>query len=144
MRKLAKIAAPALAAIAALGAIVPTAAQAYPGQYERGSYDTRHEGRYDDRDDYRTGWRGDQGQARSIRNQIDQLQRMVERRDGRGRISEREAAGLRHQVWNLRQTFRAMNRDGLNRREARILQERIEFVRDRLNHESRDRDGRRW
>lgn len=139
MRKFAKIAAPALAAIAALSAVAPASAQSYQGN-NHGGYDQRH----DDRGDYRGGWRGDQGQARSIRNQIDQLQNMVERRDGRDRISEREAAGLRRQVYNLRATFNSYNRNGLNRAEVRTLQDRIERVRSRLVHESRDRDGRRW
>ena len=140
MRKFAKIAAPALAAVAALGAIVPTAAQAYPGQYDRNHDQGRYDNRYDNRYDSRGNW----GQARSIRNQIDQLQNMVERRDGRDRISEREAAGLRREVYSLRSTYNAYARNGLSRSEARNLQDRIQRVRARLHVETRDRDGRRW
>lgn len=136
MRPFAKI---ALAAAVAFGAIAP--AQAFPGVAVRDYHDGYHEGVYQDRGD----WRDDNwGQSRAIRQRIDELQRMVNRNDRRERISEREAAGLRRDVAQLRETYRVMNRDGLSVRESRLLTQRINAVRDRLHHERFDRDGRRW
>ncbi len=84
------------------------------------------------------------GRANAIRNQIEELQRRVERNDNRDRISEREAAGLRRDVRNLRYQFRDFNRDGLSRREWNTLQNRISNIRQRLRIERRDWDNRRW
>jgi Spy/CpxP family protein refolding chaperone len=137
MRKLSKITVLALAAATVAGTALPAQAQPYPGH----RYD-RHEDPYDryDRDD--RGWQGNH--ARGIWNQIEELQRQIERSDSRDRISEREAAGLRRDVWRLRQQFRDYSRDGLSGREARVLQERIDQIRYRLRSERRDWDGRRW
>lgn len=123
-----------------------------------GRYDTNRDGRYDDRDgryDDRDGRydnrdnrydRNDQyrGNANAIWTQIEQLQRRVARNDGRDRISEREAAGLRNAVYQLRVQFRDFNRNGLTQRESRYLQDRINQIRSRLTYERHDNDGRRW
>lgn len=130
MRPIAKL---TLAAAVALGAIAP--AQAFPGAPAHNRHADYYDGAY--RDD---NW----GQSRAIRQRIDDLQRMVQRNDRRERISEREAAGLRRDVAQLRETYRAMNRDGLSVRESRFLTQRINEIRDRLHHERFDRDGRRW
>ena len=129
---------------------------------QRDGYDTNHDGRYDDRDgryDNRDGRydnrddrydnrydRNDQyrGNANAIWTQIEQLQRRVARNDNRDRISEREAAGLRNAVYQLRLQFRDFNRNGLNQRESRYLQDRIIQIRSRLQYERRDNDGRRY
>ena len=132
MRKLAKTLVPALAVVAALGAAVPAQA-AYPEDYGRGGYNGYYRGHDDN------NW----GQSQAIRQRIDQLQHMVQRNDRRDTISEREAAGLRRDVWRLRDSFRAMNRDGLSQREARFLNDRINDIRERLHYERHDRDGRR-
>ena len=120
------------------------------GRYDDrdGRYDTNRDGRYDDRDgryDNRYD-RNDQyrGNANAIWTQIEQLQRRISRTDGRDRISEREAAGLRNAVYQLRQQFRDYNRNGLNQRESQYLQQRINQIRERLRYERRDDDGRRW
>ena len=99
--------------------------------------------RYDDRYDHRDRW-DDRGQANAIRAQIEQLERRIQRTDGRDRISEREAASLRRSVYNLRQQYRDYARNGLNQREAQVLQSRINQIRQRLGYERRDRDGRNW
>jgi hypothetical protein len=150
MRKLHSVIASALVATTALGVALPAQAQSYPRGYEdrydrHDRDDDRHDdddrrGRYDDRYDNR----GSRGQAQAIRVQISDLERRVERLDGRDRISEREAAGLRNTVWRLREQFRVYNRDGLSRREAEVLRARIDQVRSRLHRERRDGDGRRW
>ena len=123
------------------------------GRYDDrdGRYDTNRDGRYDDRDgryDNRNN-RYDRdhqyrGNANAIWTQIEQLQRRVARSDGRDRISEREAAGLRNAVYQLRIQFRDFNRNGLSQRESRYLQDRINQIRSRLQYERRDNDGRRY
>lgn len=158
MRSRTKILISALAAGVSLAAAVPAAAQNYPqsryeDRYDRGDRDGRYDqdGRYDrdDRYENRHDDRYDRdhqyrGNANAIAQQIQQLQRRIDRNDGRDRISEREAAGLRRAVSNLRLQFRDFNRNGLTQRESRILQERINWVRSRLQMERRDGDGRRW
>jgi hypothetical protein len=83
------------------------------------------------------------GRANAIRAEIQQLQNRVNRSDFRNRISEREARALRADVQRLSYNFRAYNRNGLNNWEMRTLQQQINSVRARLQHERRDRDGRR-
>ena len=136
---------------------VPAQAQSYPQHYPQshdgryddrdGRYDSR-DGRYDDRDGrYDNRYDRDhsyRGNANAIWTQIEQLQRRVARNDGRDRISEREAAGLRRQVNELQIQFRDYNRNGLTQRESRYLQDRIHQIRSRLHYERRDNDGRRW
>lgn len=114
MKKLNKIAAPALLAALVLGAASPAMAQ-------------------------RTPYRADQ-----IRAQINELDRRINRNDNRNRISEREARGLRNDVRRLQSDFRAFNRNGLNNAEMRSLNTRIDNIRTRLRIERRDWDNRRW
>lgn len=80
--------------------------------------------------------------ADGIRNQIEQLERDVNRNDNRDRISEREASGLRGDVRRLKDQFRDFNRDGLSQWEVRRLEERIQSIRSRL-HREHDRDHHR-
>lgn len=89
-----------------------------------------------------SGWTP--GRSNAIRNQIDELQRRVERNDNRNRISEREAAGLRRDVTDLRYQFRDYNRNGLSRMEWNRLQSRIDSIRVRLRIERSDWNNRRW
>lgn len=124
MRKLNKIVAPALLAIALAGAASPAMAQY---RDHRGSHEQRGH------------WNANQ-----IRAQIAELDRRINRNDNRNRISEREAAGLRRDVRNLQSTFRAYNRNGLNNAELRTLNNRIDNIRTRLRIERRDWDNRRW
>ena len=170
MRTRTKLFVTALIAGSAIAAAIPAQAQNYPQrtypQSQDGRYDTNRDGRYDERDgrfdtnrdgrfDERDGRydnrnngydRDNQyrGNANAIAVQIDQLQRRVARSDGRDRISEREAAGLRNAVYQLRIQFRDYNRNGLSQREARYLQDRINQIRSRLQYERRDNDGRRF
>jgi septal ring factor EnvC (AmiA/AmiB activator) len=113
MRSIKTLILPALAAALALGAVSPAMAWGTPMR------------------------------ADTIRQQINELQRDVNRNDNRDRISEREAAGLRRDVAGLQNQFRAFNRDGLSGGEMRILGNRIQNIRSRLHDERRDADGRR-
>jgi len=137
MRKLNPIITPIMVAAMALGAASPVLAhesdRAYHEQDNRGRTDR---GRWDD--GHRTPAR-----AEAMRSQIDQLQQAVTRNDWRNRISEREAAGLRRDVWRLREDFRRANRDGLSDREFRGLQGRIDTIRSRLHMERHDDNGYR-
>ena len=174
MRSRTKLFVSALVAGSALAAAIPAQAQNYPQrtypQSQDGRYDTNRDGRIDQRDGYDTNRDGriddrdgrydanrdgrydnrydhnDQyrGNANAIWTQIEQLQRRVARNDNRDRISEREAAGLRNAVYQLRMQFRDYNRNGLTQREARYLQDRINQVRSRLQYERQDNNGRRY
>ena len=155
MRNSSKFVAAALLGATALGAAaVPAHAQYYPRSDDRHDGYDRYDG-YDRRDGYDRhdgydrsgGWRDDDrrwGNWRGIPAQIEELQRRIERNDNRDRISEREAAGLRRDVYRLRQQYRDYARNGLSQREAQILQSRINDIRQRLRYERRDDDGRRW
>lgn len=81
--------------------------------------------------------------AEAIRNQIENLQRDVNRNDNRDRISEREAAALRSDVASLQSQFRTFNRNGLDNREMVTLERRIQNIRGRLHVERKDHDGHR-
>ncbi len=134
MRKLTKIIVPALAALATIGSAGVASAQPYaahnaPEQVQPGRYDGRHH---------------TPARAEAIRNQINELQRRIDRNDWRGRISDREARSLRNDVARLQRQFRSYNRNGLSNQEMRILQNRIDNVRTRLHMERNDRDNRRW
>lgn len=122
MSKFTKIAAPALIAALAFGATVPAQAQ--------------HNRHYGHNNGYYDG--------RGIEREIMQLERQVARSDNRDRISEREAAGLRRDVAQLRWTYRSYARNGLSSGEVRNLQDRIQRIRHKLQYERHDRDGRRW
>lgn len=117
MSKFTKIAAPALIAALAFGATVPAQAQSRSYGHNNGN---------------------------GIEREITQLERQVSRSDNRDRISEREAAGLRRDVAQLRWTYRSYARDGLSSREVRNLQDRIQRIRHKLQNERHDRDHRRY
>lgn len=129
MSKFTKIAAPALIAAMAFGATVPAQAQHNQGRDYGYNHNNNNNG-------YNNG--------RGIEREITQLERQVSRNDNRDRISEREAAGLRRDVAQLRWTYRSYARDGLSSREVRSLQDRIQRIRHRLQNERHDRDGRRY
>jgi hypothetical protein len=127
MFKFTKIAAPALIAAMAFGVAVPAQAQHNQGR----DYGYNH-----NNNGYNNG--------RGIEREITQLERQVSRNDNRDRISEREAAGLRRDVAQLRWTYRSYARNGLSSSEVRTLQNRIQNIRHRLQNERHDRDGRRY
>ena len=78
--------------------------------------------------------------AAVVRNDINDLDRSIDRADNRDTISEREAADLRRRLRSLRKQFRQMNANGLTRREVVRLQSRINYIRGRLKMEKVDYD----
>lgn len=136
MTRLTRITTAALLTAALLGTAGAASAQSRDG-YGRGpdSYESERYG-----SDWRreTAWR-----AGEIRNQLDDLARRIERNDRRDRISEREASGLRREVRAAREQFRWMSRDGLDHRELRHLQARVEHIRWQLRGERGDWNDRR-
>ena len=138
MSKFTKLAAPALIAAMAFGAAVPAQAQ-----YNQGPYNQGRDYGYNNNHNNNNGYNR-HNNGRGIEREIAQLERQVSRNDNRDRISEREAAGLRRDVAQLRWTYRSYARDGLSSREVRTLQDRIQRIRHRLQNERHDRDGRRY
>lgn len=140
MRKLTKIVAATLISAAMLG--TAGIASAHPGYnhgsriYERSAYEAhgRNDRGYERETPYRAG---------VIHRQLEELAYRVNRSDWRDRVSEREADGLRRDIRSASQQFRWLNRDGLDHREIRTLQARIDQIRYRLHLERNDWDGRR-
>jgi hypothetical protein len=82
--------------------------------------------------------------AAVIRNQINHLATDINRARTRRTISVQESRGLHQALRSLRYQFRTYNRDGLNAREVRYLQNRANRIRMRLRLERFDWDRRRW
>ena len=88
-------------------------------------------------------WRLSPAVNREIQQDINQLDRRIDRAAARGTISRREAQSLRLNSRNLQRNYRYFARNGLDRREVRELQDQINGVYNRLRMERRDWDGRR-
>lgn len=73
-------------------------------------------------------------------NDIVQLEQDVNRADARDTISEREAAGIRSEIADLKSDYYRLNRNGLTAGEANSLENRIHRLRERLHNERDDRD----
>lgn len=82
------------------------------------------------------------GQIRSLDARISQLQRQIQRLDQRNLLSNREAARLRAQAWDVRNDLRRAARDGLNYNEANRFQQRIAQLDFRIQREARDWNNR--
>lgn len=89
------------------------------------------------------GGRHNQTYNSQVWQEIAELDRKIDRADWRNTISEREAAGLHRQVRDLKQDFRRLSANGLDRGEARRLTQRTEQIERLLRHERRDRYGDR-
>lgn len=126
MRTLTKFLAPAIAAGIALGSIAPASAA-----------DWRHDNRAEQ--SRFAPVRGDM-----FRADIAELRRDIDRAAARRMISPREAAGLRHEVAGIQRLHAEYARHGLDRREMRTLDRKIDRVRATLRFERNDRDGRRY
>lgn len=123
MKKITALAASALMAATALGAVaMPTAASAQVTiRFGAPGY-----------------WTPERSNA--IRQQIWNLDRAIDRATQNRTITRREAFGLRRDVARLRDQFQAYNRNGLNFQEVRILQGRVNTIRTRLRLERADWD----
>ena len=82
------------------------------------------------------------GHVRSLEARVDNLQRHIQRLDQRNVLSNREAARLRNQAWDIRNDLRRAARDGFNYREANRFQERIVQLEHRIQREARDWNNR--
>ena len=71
------------------------------------------------------------------------LERDVNQADNRDTISEREAAGLRVQISELKADYNRLNRNGLTPAQAGKLESRIHQLRARLKNEKHDVDHHR-
>jgi hypothetical protein len=78
--------------------------------------------------------------SNAIRQQIWNLDRPIDRASQNRTITRRESDGLRRDVAGLRNQFQMFNRNGLNFQEVRILQGRVNTVRTRLRLERADWD----
>ena len=138
MRHMTKITALALAAATLLGSA--GAASAHPGYddpgFGYGGYGPRGS-------DYRDFEREAPYRSAIVYRQLEDIAYRVNRNDWRDRISEREADGLRRDIRSAQRQLRWFDRDGLDHREMRVLQARIDELRYRLHLERNDWDGRR-
>ena len=105
-----------IAASAALTAAVPAAAQA---------------------------WRVQPNVHRQIQQDLNQLDRRIDRAAARGTISRREAAGLQNRAVQVQRLYSRYARNGLDRREVNDLEMRVNYLHQRLRYERRDWDNRR-
>lgn len=123
MNKITALAASALMAATALGAVaMPTAASAQVTiRFGAPGY-----------------WTPDRSNA--IRQQIWNLDRAVDRATQNRTITRSESVRLRRDVASLRNQYQMFNRNGLNFQEVRILQGRVNSVRTRLRLERADWD----
>lgn len=122
MRNLTKILAPALVAALGISAIAPASAHEAP----------RHDA------EFRTPVRN-----ASIRSDINDLRRDIDRAAARRTISQREADGLRRQAGEVRRLYASYARDGLSRWETQSLQRKVDRIHVALHAERRDRDRHR-
>jgi len=128
MKTFQKLAAPLAIAAAALSFAGAAQAQPYGGP--------RHEVRND-------AWRMTPARNTEIRQDINSLDRTIDRAVQRRTISQREATGLRRQANDVKRLYAQYARNGLDRNEVRNLQQRVNSVRVALRMERRDWDGRR-
>lgn len=127
MSKLTKIFTPAIAIAISLGAASPVLA------HDNGN--SRNETRYDNR--------YDRNQNASIRSDINDLRRDIDKAAARRMISKREADGLRRDASNVQRLYADYSRNGLSAREVQTLRAKVDRIHFALKDERRDRDGRR-
>jgi hypothetical protein len=79
----------------------------------------------------------------AVWNAITELEQDVNRADSRDTISEREAAGIRSRIGEIKEDYRRWNGNGLTVGEANTLTNRVQAQRNRLHNERNDRDHHR-
>lgn len=127
MRTLTKIVAPALVAALGIATIAPASA------HETSRYDNvRHDAA-----------RHTPARNASIRSDINDLRRDIDRAAARRKISQREAKGLRRDAAEIQRLYASYARNGISAREMQILQRKVDRVHVALRMERRDRDNRR-
>ena len=88
-------------------------------------------------------WDNPRGAHNYFQREISQLDRQIQRSVDRRVISPREAVGLRRQATQLQWQYNRYARNGLDRREAANLDQRLYALRSNLHMERWDRDRRR-
>jgi proline dehydrogenase len=88
-------------------------------------------------------WRIQPVVQREIRQDINQLERRIERAAQRRVISPREASQLRRDADRLERSYYRFARNGLTRYEVAQLETGVNRLHQRLRIERRDWDGRR-
>lgn len=123
-----------LAAVAAVTAAAPVAAQPY-GDYDRGDrYEHRGEGRYDQRDRWE---RGGQVNFDQRRHRID---RRIERNTRSGDLTRQEAIRMSRQLTEIERLQNRYERNGLTRWEVSDLDRRFDWLEQLVYAQSRDND----
>ena len=111
-----------LAAVAAVAAAVPAAAQPYGNAYGHRGYDQR-------------AWT-------PVEVRLERLQERIQRGVQTGRLTRREAQSLRFEFRDLVQRERVYGRDGLSWQERADLEARLDRLAARVRWERRDDDRR--
>ena len=88
-------------------------------------------------------WRLSNAASQEIRQDVNQIDRQVTQAEQRRRLSRREATSLHRQADALRVHYRRYAANGLSRNEVVTLERGINAIRERLNLNRRDWDGRR-
>lgn len=91
------------------------------------AFDRRGDNGFDRRGDNRFD-RGDRGDVRQLQVRIDTLQRVVERELRNGGVNRRVARRAIEDLNDTERQLRRAGRDGLNFRELRVLDQRIDRV----------------
>ena len=107
------------AAGAALAAASPAVAQYYPAP-QPAPYG------------YNNGFRGNWGEVRALQQRIDNVERQIDRLNRRDRVGDRTADRLRDEAQNIERRLHERARGGLDPREARDIQYRIQRLEQRV------------
>lgn len=134
-----------LIATLALGASVLAAAAPASAQSYRGDrYDNRYDDRYDRGD--RWGNRGDTGfHPTQMRPRLDRIGNQIRRGVQTGQITRGEAARLnaeQQQIWQV--ATRYYQSGGVNQRELRDIEFRIDRLQQQVRFDRRDDQVARW
>lgn len=125
-----------LAALAAVTTALPAAAQGYGRGYDNG-YDQRG---YDQRGYNQRGY--DQRGWTPVEVRLERLHERIQRGVESGRLTRREAQGLRAEFRDLVQRERAYSRNGLTWQERADLEARFDRLSARIRFERRDGEDR--
>lgn len=130
-----------LAVLAATAAALPAAAQGYgrghDGGYDQRGYDQRG---YDQRGHHQRGY--DQRGWTLVEVRLERLHHRIQRGVESGRLTRREAQGLRGEFRDLVRRERAYSRNGLTWRERADLEARFDRLSARIRFERRDGEDR--
>ena len=118
-----------LAALAAVSTALPAAAQSYG---HRGGYDQRG---YDQRGYDNRSWT-------PVEVRLERLHDRIQRGVESGRLTRREAQGLRYEFRDLVQRERVYGRNGLSWQERADLEARLDRLAARVRFERRDGEER--